>query len=304
MKTSANTQTLSASLSLLSDLLEEGPEVQDYNFLNEFFNKEYAKGPHKFLEQFADIRKRVDAFSSAKSIAGFCYLQPYGYAGDFQLIDRLYTNYKGPGKAIQRWDDFAQSQPAAQAVRNRKAYFINLLQTGKPNKVLNIASGPCRDIKEYYDNNQDAATAIDCVELDGRAIQYAQHLLNNDARVTFMQQNILLYRATGKYKLVWSAGLFDYFSDNLFVRVLRKLLACVEPGGKLVIGNFSEENPNRAFMEGGMNWFLHHRSPEQLVDLAKQAGAASWSPFVEQEPEGVNLFLHLSNPDKATTSEE
>lgn len=48
-----------------------------------------------------------------------------------------------------------------------------------------------------------------------------------------------------------------------------------EPGGKLVIGNFSDENPNRAFMEGGMNWFLHHRSPEQLIDLAKQAGAAS-----------------------------
>ena len=289
-------QTQTASLSLLNDLLEEGPELKDYHFLNEFFNHEYAKDPNKFLAQFADVRKKVAAFSSSASIAGFCYLQPYGYAGDFQLIDRLYTNYKGPGKSIQRWDDFAQSQPAAQAVRNRKAYFINLLETGNPDTVLNIASGPCRDIKEFYDNNRDAATAIDCVELDGRAIHYAQNLLNNDERVTFIQQNILMYRATGKYELVWSAGLFDYFTDNVFVRILRKLLACVEPGGELVIGNFSAESPNRAFMEGGMNWFLHHRSPQQLIDLAKEAGAAHWRPFVEKEPEGVNLFLHLRNP--------
>lgn len=289
-------QTQSPSLSLLNDLLEAGPEVQDYNFLNDFFNNEYAKDPNKFLAQFGDIREKIPAFNSAASIAGFCYLQPYGYAGDFQLIDRLYTYYKGPGRAIERWDDFAQSQPAAQAVRNRKAYFINLLERANPDKVLNIASGPCRDIKEYYENNQDAATVIDCVELDGRAIQYAQHLLNNDSRVTFLQQNILMGRITGQYKLVWSAGLFDYFTDNVFVRVLRKLLACVEPGGELVIGNFADDNPNRAFMEGGMNWFLHHRSPQQLINLAKEAGAAGWNPVVKQEPEGVNLFLHLRNP--------
>jgi extracellular factor (EF) 3-hydroxypalmitic acid methyl ester biosynthesis protein len=296
MQTCIEKQAPAISVSLLNDLLEEGPQVQDYKFLNDLFNDAYTKDAQIFLSAFEDFRKNAAVFTTPASIAGFCYLQPYGYAGDFQLIDRLYTNYRGPGKVIQRWDDFAQSQPAAQAVRNRKAYFINLLQTCHPDKVLNIASGPCRDIKEYFDNNPDADTLIDCVDQDGRAIQYAQHLLQHNASVTFIQQNILLYRNTSTYQLVWSAGLFDYFTDRVFVRVLRKLLSCVEPGGELVIGNFADDNPNRAFMEGGMNWFLHHRSPEQLIDLAIEAGAAAWKPVVNKEPEGINLFLHLRCP--------
>ena len=277
-------------------LLEQGPLPADYPQLNELFIREYEEDPQGLLKQFEAIRAKGGVFTSPASISGFCYLQPYGYAGDFQLIDRLYTNYRGAGSAIQRWDDFAQSQPAAEAVRNRKAYFISLLQSKQVSRVLNIASGPCRDIKEYYEAQPDSTTHIDCIEQDGRAIQYAQHLISNDTRVQFLQQNILTYRATQQYQLVWSAGLFDYFTDAVFVRVLRKLLTWVEPGGELVIGNFVEGNINRAFMEVGMNWFLHHRSPQQLIELARAAGATEWAARVKKEPAGINLFLHLIKP--------
>lgn len=288
-------QTRTSSLNELSYLLKEGPVREDYAVINDFFNTEYAKAPRYFLETFQHLRKGIAAFSSADSIAGFCFLQPYGYAGDFQLIDRLYTNYRGSGNCIERWDDFAQSQPAAHAVRNRKSYFIDLLERRNPANVLNIASGPCRDVKEYYAKHPKSTTFIDCVELDGRAIHYAQNLLHSDPRVSFIQQNILKYKPLGKYGLVWSAGLFDYFSDSAFVRILKKLLTCVEVGGELVIGNFAADNPNKAFMEVGMNWFLHHRSPEQLFALAREAGAGNWAAWVEREQEGVNLFLHLKN---------
>lgn len=286
-------QTAIAPFTLSADLIEKGPLKNDYAFLNELFISEYEQDPQAVLRQFENIRQQGGVFTSPASISGFCYLQPYGYAGDFQLIDRLYTNYRGAGTAVQRWDDFAQSQPAAEAVRNRKAYFIDLLQSKQLSRVLNIASGPCRDIKEYFDAQPASDTLIDCVEQDGRAIQYAQHLINHDERVRFIQQNILTYRSTQQYQLVWSAGLFDYFTDAVFVRVLRKLLTWVEPGGELVIGNFVEGNPNKAFMEVGMNWFLHHRSPEHLIDLAREAGATDWAARVKKEPAGINLFLHL-----------
>jgi len=289
-------QTATSSYLLSPALLEQGPLPADYPQLNELFIRKYEEDRQGLLKQFEFIRKKGGVFTSSASISGFCYLQPYGYAGDFQLIDRLYTNYRGPGSAIQRWDDFAQSQPAAEAVRNRKAYFINLLQSKQAQRVLNIASGPCRDIKEYYESQPGSTTHIDCIEQDGRAIHYAQHLINNDERVQFLQQNILTYRSTQQYQLVWSAGLFDYFTDAVFVRVLRKLLTWVEPGGELVIGNFAEGNVNRAFMEVGMNWFLQHRSPLQLIGLAREAGAIDWAARVKKEPAGINLFLHLVKP--------
>lgn len=280
----------------LHDLFVAGPDAADYPRINDYFNHAYHRDPDAFMLQFELPREQHAAFHSPDAIAGYCCLKPFGYAGDFQLIDRLYTHYTGDGKHIARWDAFAQAQPAAVAVRNRKTYFMDLLTNGMPGRVLNVASGPARDVFEFYEKWPQAPITVDCLEYDAHAIAYAKSLLNGNERVLFRQQNILTWKAEGAYQLVWSSGLFDYFTDAVFVRVLRKLLSCVEPGGELVIGNFSDENPNRAFMEAGMQWYLHHRSPFQLTDLARQAGAADWTPVVRNEPAGVNLFLHLTKP--------
>ena len=279
----------------LSDMiLEQGPEQKDYLSINRIFQSQYAQDRKSFTDRFLIMRKKVKAFHDKRSIAGFCYLQPYGYAGDFELIDRLYTRYISNDPAISNWDAFAQAQPAAVAVRNRKAYFIDLLEKKRALRVLNIASGPCRDIKEYYERHPLSATEIDCVEVDGRAIEFAKKLLSNVKNVHFIQQNVISLKVEKEYDLVWSAGLFDYFNDDLFVRILAKLIRGLPGNGEIVIGNFSDSNPNRAFMEVGMNWHLHHRSPEQLKHLAIRAGASDWNLRVEKEPEGINLFLHLS----------
>ncbi|WP_341842768.1 class I SAM-dependent methyltransferase [Chitinophaga caseinilytica] len=280
----------------MNRLFVDGPDASDYPRINDYFNRAYQRDPENFSREFESLRREHEAFHSLQSIAGYCCAKPFGYAGDFRLIDRLYTHYIGSGVHIARWDAFAQAQPAAVAVRNRKTYFIDLMKANLPANVLNVASGPARDVLEFFGYCPDAAVVIDCLEYDAHAINYAGSLLKGNCRVRFTQQNILTWKAEGTYEMVWSSGLFDYFTDGVFVRVLRKLLGCVAPGGQLVIGNFSDENPNRAFMEVGMQWFLHHRSPEQLIDLAKQAGAEAWNPEVKSEPAGVNLFLHLTKP--------
>ncbi|MCY1307908.1 hypothetical protein D9M70_578740 [compost metagenome] len=60
----------------------------------------------------------------------------------------------------------------------------------------------------------------------------------------------------------------------------------------MVIGNFTEPNHSRAYMEFG-GWFLTHRSEEQLHTLATRAALACESIRVEREPTGLNLFLHI-----------
>src|SRR6202007_1419306 len=92
----------------------------------------------------------------------------------------------------------------------------------------------------------------------------------------------------------WAAGLFDYFSDRLFVRVVKRLLHAVRDGGELVIGNFGPDNPSRTYMEVLGQWHLQHRSASRLSALATQAGVPPESVRVECEPEGVNLFLRIA----------
>lgn len=280
---------------VLKRTLKDGPKSEDYEYINDFFIHHYQKDKNKFTRFFSNVRNEVKAFHRIDSLTGFCYLQPHGYAGDFELIERLYTRYESKDSGIARWDRFAQEQPAAKAVRNRKKYFIDLMHSGSYQQVLNLASGPCRDVKEYFDSCPDSGVSIDCVELDKDAIAYAQSLLAGNPRVSFINQNVLRFRSKERYDLIWSAGLFDYFNDKIFTSVLSRLLLHLNKGGELVIGNFSDTNPNRAFMEVAMNWHLHHRSEAQLKKLAIEAGATHHSLRVRRESEGVNLFLHIKD---------
>jgi extracellular factor (EF) 3-hydroxypalmitic acid methyl ester biosynthesis protein len=103
------------------------------------------------------------------------------------------------------------------------------------------------------------------------------------------------------YDVIWSAGLFDYFSDRTFKLLLRRLIPNIAPGGQLVIGNFSDSNPNHHWLHF-CEWHLHHRSSEQLVRLALEAGAQHENVSIGKEPEGVNLFLHINQPTTATSA--
>jgi hypothetical protein len=75
--------------------------------------------------------------------------------------------------------------------------------------------------------------------------------------------------------------------------LLIKQLSFLKSGGELVIGNFSLNNPTRDYMECG-NWFLHHRSPDELFKLAEECGVSRDKILVKSESLGVNLFLHIT----------
>ena len=113
-------------------------------------------------------------------------------------------------------------------------------------------------------------------------------------QLTFYNKNIFRFQTEKKYDLIWSAGLFDYFDDKTFVRLVSRLKNYVKPGGELIIGNFAVGNPTEGYMELFLDWYLYHRSPEQLTKLAQDAGIPEVSRIkVDQEAAGVNLFMRI-----------
>ena len=79
-------------------------------------------------------------------------LKKYGYAGDFMMIDKIYTGNTPDNPFFQSWDKYFQNHAAPRAVRNRKTYFKTLLHQKLANNnsinLLNVASGPGRDLLE------------------------------------------------------------------------------------------------------------------------------------------------------------
>lgn len=254
------------------------------------------------------LRARAEALGllEATTLQGRAFRKPRGYAGDFEMIDLIYRRASCPDARLTRWDDAWQAHGAAQAVRNRKSYFLALLDRlvarhgpGAEPEVLDIASGPARDVAEHLVERPASRCRFTCLDLDAEAITFARALIATTGaaeRVQFVHGNALRWQTGQQFDLVWSAGLFDYLPDRLFVRLLERLWERVRPDGELVVGNFDPANPSRPYMELLGDWHLIHRTGEQLLDLAGEAGLPAASLSVGREPLGINLFLHARRP--------
>lgn len=304
MKTLIDTPTPSAKLissqTYLNKILQKnGPDPEDYDLIHQqlhAFQRQYVMERKELVQTLQTSLSKV---LTTDTMIGWGYTKPYGYAGDFQIIDNIYQQKVSPDPKFYKWDLFFNDFTAARAVRNRKTYFKNLLLKNTlahqgTYQVLNVASGPARDLLEFLEENPGVDIHFTCIELDVKAIAYAKNLLKDHLdKVTFIQQNIFRFRSTAQFDLVWSAGLFDYFEDSVFVRIFQRLLTNVKSNGKMVIGNFHPRNESRPVMEIIGDWYLHHRTNAELEDLAQQAGVAKNAICIEAEPEGVNLFLQV-----------
>ena len=234
------------------------------------------------------------------TVQGHGLSKPFGYAGDFMMIDKIYTYHKSDKPEYSIWDEYFHEQSAPIAVRNRKEYFKNVINQKMAEnpklKLLDVASGPARDLYEVYSKlSFDQTIQTTCIEMDENAILFAKGLNQEFLdSIKFVHKNIFRHQESEKYDLIWSAGLFDYFSDKAFLMVLSRFKEWLKVGGEIIIGNFNEDyNPSRDYMEIFGEWYLNHRTEDQLFKLAIFAGFKGRQIKIEREPENVNLFLHL-----------
>lgn len=169
---------------------------KDFTTLYQLFEAFLKKSPP---EEIPELRQYIHQLLGEKnlnqSLQGFAYRKPHGYAGDFEIIDKMYREETHNDPEIKIWDEYYHSNAAAAAVRNRKAYFKTLLKSLSPKKstILNLASGPCRDLFEHFQENETAeGLKVDCVDMDENAIQFAKNLNNKYlCNLNFINKNVL-----------------------------------------------------------------------------------------------------------------
>ena len=274
-----------------------GPEKNEYNILKTIATN--LKDISLVEEEM--FYKTFKPILDMNSIIGHTFMKPHGYAGDFELIDKIHLKQVSDDPFLQKWDNYYHEADSSTAVRNRKKYFITELNRINKNNeiydntnVLNLGSGPCRDINEYFLRNDRSGVYIDCLDMDPSAIEYASVVCDNFVEnINFINRNALRFKPDKKYNLIWSSGLFDYFSDKLFVHLVNRMYQYLRINGELIIGNFSTQNPGKDEMEVYGKWYLNHRDEETLIDLAIKSGITREKITVNSEETGVNLFLHL-----------
>lgn len=285
---------------LMDVVVDGGPQPSDNDSLTHLFRR-IAEQRGTAISDSA-IRNFIDrsqgVFNSLETMQGFAVIKPHGYAGDWEMLDRIYTRHFSSKPDLARWDAYFHSRLGVRAVRNRKAFFVELLRRwsdrGGNTSVLDVASGPGRDLFEYFsDEGPTRPVRMHCLDVDPGAIAFSRGLLAPFAeQITYTCGNAFRFRTKNQFDNLWCAGLFDYLGDREFVWLLRHLMTFVAPGGEVVLGNFSPENDCRAYMDFG-DWRLLYRTRNDLVALAEASGIRPNRIAVETEAAGINLFLRI-----------
>jgi hypothetical protein len=71
----------------------------------------------------------------------------------------------------------------------------------------------------------------------------------------------------GRVDLVYAAGLYDYLEDSVARALTTALFRMLNPGGRLLIANFTPATADAAFMEAILDWHLTYRTEEQTRNL-------------------------------------
>lgn len=107
--------------------------------------------------------------------------------------------------------------------------------------------------------------------------------------------------ARSSFNLIYSAGLYDYIltfdeKSKGAVALTTHLFNLLKPGGKLIIGNFSPNNPLdvRFGMEYLYDWVLIYRDEKEMYQLADGIPEADIAEMtLLEEPLGINYFLKI-----------
>lgn len=266
--------------------------------------------PESLGDYFEFFRKNVGEIMYQSAYAHRAYTKPKGYAGDYEMMNHVYQrDLRGQtlfGKCLQR---YFVDEPAGCAVRNREQYLRGRIKEvvakagGKQVKVLSVASGPAMEIQNLIRDPEFSLENVEFCLLDQDidALKHSQRKIEEALRAqkksgTFRFYNLGIKQVLQSgfpesgFDVIYSAGLFDYFTDPVAMFAASRLHSLLGSGGLLIIGNFSINNPNQFAMGLIMDWNLIYRSEEKMGELFGKVGTDYW---LEQEEKGINLFANI-----------
>ncbi|MCX8044990.1 MAG: PilZ domain-containing protein [Desulfobacterota bacterium] len=237
--------------------------------------------------------------------------KPRGYPGDYQMLEIVYNNREvsqGIGAYIDR---YGLEVPYAVAIRLRKDTMRDILKeylntsTEPALKILNLASGGCREIRELCEQQLSYAGVVDlyCIDQDDAALDFSRQALsaldNGCLHVHLVKGNIVRLEdidlgTDNSFDLIYSIGIADYLQDRMLMKIFRDSYNKLKVGGRLIVAYKDKERHKPVALNWYGDWYFIPRNEEELIRLAQEAiGKDNISVSVIREPSGVIFFADI-----------
>jgi SAM-dependent methyltransferase len=207
--------------------------------------------------------------------------KPRGYSGDAHLLDFIYEHAdvraaieaSTPlGQTIYGYTKESGSPVAVRERRDILARHVDRIAAahGPGTEVLTIAAGHLREAavsRAFSDGSVSRWVALDQdpVSVDGIRRTYAATAVEplEGSVKGFLTDAYQL----GRFDFAYSAGLYDYLPQAVAIKVTRKAMQVLKPGGTYLFANFTREIVDDGYMETFMNWELLLRSEAEMWDI-------------------------------------
>ncbi len=284
------------------------------------FQDEAAKVPEEdsmIYKAFA--RREIHPYLLCAPFVWRTFYKPLGYAGDYEMVNMLLQESPVTGTTTYAriFHELTSSVAACVAHRNRVTIIERLLGEEAERvtdeqrifTALTVACGPAVEIQRFIRNNPlSNQCALHLMDFNEETLEYtkrrtaeAMEVSGHKPTLKFIQKSIddllkdIHLESEGflpSYDMIYCAGLFDYFPDNVCRNLLELYYKWVRPGGLLVTTNVHPNNPEQYLMEHLLEWYLIYRDEAQLLALAPKGSEGE----VFADDTGVNVFLTVRKP--------
>lgn len=199
--------------------------------------------------------------------------KPRGYNGDGGLLQKMYDCLSVPDYdpqgwpyapyAKSLWDHYFCARPEMLALQHRRWMFEEHLEyfiDKGARSLVDLGCGNGSFANHAYDRLRQFP--------NGRVLGIDNDMLPvhhwDRPSPYFVKANVLKYEPAWGYDIVYSGGLFDYFNDKLFRRMLRRTM--LYNPKFIMIGNIEQSEYTKAFI-GCLGWKLFDRTRWDLLQL-------------------------------------
>ncbi|GEM_PF-234856 len=215
--------------------------------------------------------------------------KPRGYSGDAQLLDFIYghesvaglvRNASPVGAALY---DYTKDASSSVAVRERRDILTRFVDEAAERhaggaEILTIASGHLREA-----NNSTALkekrikrwVALDQDPISVGSVMRDFHGTCIEAIDGSVRDIVLRSQELGTFDFIYAAGLYDYLNDKVAIKLTKRCMEMLKPGGMFLFANFSEDIVVDGYMETFMNWALLLRSKADMWKIVNESAEPS-----------------------------
>lgn len=227
-------------------------------------------GQKLIRETFSDLYK-------ASGLLDHAIAKPYGYPGDFELLEHVYENQPFPnsnplGKLVDSW---ALNTELPNAVRERKNILRDFIKynSDSTSSILSIASGSVRELREIKDFN----AKLSLIDHDQKTFDFFRENTSIDlTNVHFEKYDLSsgipkLYNQA--YDIIYSFGLYDYLSDEqIALSVLPLKQKALHDDSTFIFCIKDHRYYSRWFYDWWCDWRFKKRTHESGIRLAETLG--------------------------------